>query len=192
MVKQSPLEQRLTELVAPSIEGAGFGLVCVRFIEQGRRTLQIMIERNDELAISVDDCADVSRALSVLLDVEDPIQGEYDLEVSSPGIDRPLVCLEDFKRFKDYEVSIVMDMAQDGRKRFSGKIVDVIEDSQTFIRLACRIQTKKKRAKTDIEEIYDLPYEHIARAKLVITDELLDAAMALQASNDNTYTNEEE
>ena len=97
MTKDTTAE--IARLIEPAVEAAGFDLVRVRLFGGGRPRLQVMAERKDRRAVSVDDCAELSRLISPILDVEDPIAGEYDLEVSSPGIDRPLVRPADFDRF---------------------------------------------------------------------------------------------
>jgi ribosome maturation factor RimP len=122
-----------------------------------------MAERRDEAAMTVDDCAEISRAVSALLDVADPIEAAYNLEVSSPGIDRPLVRREDFMRFAGYEAKIELGDARDGRKRFRGRLAGLSEDEEAV------------RLLTEAGEVH-LPLADIARAKLVLTDELIAAA----------------
>lgn len=153
--------ERVTTLIEPAIEGMGFALVRVELSGQQRRRLQVMIERRDGVAMRVDDCAEMSRALSAVLDVEDPIRGAYTLEVSSPGIDRPLVRLADFDRFAGYEARIELDRPIDGRRRFRGRLAGTDGDT-------VRIRTG--------DGVTALPYADIQRAKLVLTDELLRAA----------------
>src|SRR6185503_11072891 len=103
----SPLIQRVEAIIAPSISAMGYRLVLARLIESsGSQTLQLMVERVDEAAMTVDDCADISRTVSALLDVDDPIPGAYLLEVSSPGLERPLVTLEDFTRYAGSEIQL--------------------------------------------------------------------------------------
>lgn len=137
----------------------GYNLVQVRLFEGGRRTLQIMAERIDDKAMTVDDCADISRNVSALLDVEDPIKGAYNLEVSSPGLDRPLVKLEDFTRFNGYEVKLETKLPQNDRKRFKGRIAGVDGNDITV--------TLNEGVKVVI------PFDMVRSAKLLITDELL-------------------
>jgi ribosome maturation factor RimP len=110
-------------LVAPSLAATGFEVVRVQLLGQYSPVLQIMIERTDRRAISVDDCADVSRTVSALLDVEDVIPGSYTLEVSSPGIDRPLTRPEHFVRFAGFEAKLETRIPLDGRKRFTGRLL---------------------------------------------------------------------
>src|SRR5690606_25713880 len=100
----------------------GYDVVRVRFTGDSGRTLQIMVERQDRRPMTVDDCADVSRQVSALLEVEDPVPGSYVLEVSSPGIDRPLVRLDDFSRFAGFEARLETGQPVAGRRRFRGRI----------------------------------------------------------------------
>ena len=123
-----------------------------------RPTLQIMIERQDNKTLVVDDCAAVSRAVSEILDEKDPIESEYSLEVSSPGVDRPLTKIEHFIRFKGYETKIETDEIVDGRKRFKGKITDVDQDNNIKFVME--------------EKEYSIPFNAVSKAKLVLTDDL--------------------
>jgi ribosome maturation factor RimP len=142
----------------------GFSLVRVRVMGGKRLTLQVMAERPDG-RMEVDDCADLSRALSALLDVEDPIDREYTLEVSSPGIDRPLTRLEDFDRWKGWTARLETDELIGGRKRFKGDLVGTEGDSVLI----------------EIEEgEIALPFAALADAKLVLTDELIEASLKAQ------------
>tara|TARA_B100001540_G_C15752816_1_gene617822 strand:+ start:33 stop:548 length:516 start_codon:yes stop_codon:yes gene_type:complete len=160
---------KIKELIEPTVEALGFELVRVAFLTSGgaRQTmvLQIMAERPDG-TMHVDDCARLSRELSVLLDVEDPIPSEYLLEVSSPGVDRPLVRLKDFERFAGYEVKIETAAPVDGRRRFKGLLKGV--DGQEVI--------------IDVEDGGECRIFHddIQKSKLVMTDELLAAAAKQQ------------
>jgi len=157
----------ITALIAPSLEAMGYRLVRVAFTGGRRPTLQIMAERRDEVAMSVDDCADISRTVSALLDVADPIPVAYALEVSSPGIDRPLVERADFVRYAGHQAKVEMREMIDGRKRFRGRLLGADE---TIVRIA-----------VDDREVA-LPLAEIVRAKLVLTDELLAAAQQQQAA----------
>ena len=154
----------LYDLLAPTIENMGFDVVRVLLTGAQKPTLQIMIERKDRKNLVVDDCAAVSRALSVILDEKDPIEGEYSLEVSSPGIDRPLTKPEHFSRFSGYEAKIETLEAIEGRKRFKGKIIALKEDNTISFSM-------------DDKE-YSIPYDSIAKAKLVLTDELWNEYIA--------------
>lgn len=154
--------EQVTRIVEPSLEAMGYRLVRVMVTGGLRRpTLQIMAERRDDAPMTVDDCADISRAISALLDVADPIAGAYNLEVSSPGIDRPLVRAEDYDRFAGFEARIELAEPLDGRKRFRGRLLGREADE---VRLA-----------GDDGEVR-LPLAAIARAKLVLTDDLLALA----------------
>ena len=158
----------IAALIQPSLEAMGYRLVRVAFTGGRRATLQVMAERRDDAPMTVDDCAEISRNVSALLDVADPIAERYDLEVSSPGIDRPLVAREDFERFAGYEAKLETSRPVDGRKRFRGRLLG-IEDETVRLRL-------------DGEGEVKLPFGAIAKAKLVLTDELLEAARRQQAS----------
>ena len=152
---------QIERLIAPSVEAMGYALVQVRFIG-GRHhpTLQVMAERQDEAEMTVDDCAELSRAISALLDVEDPVPTAYQLEVSSPGIDRPLLRLEDFSRFAGHEARIETERMIDGRKRFKGKLLGVADS---------RIRLSLGDDGGDAE----IPFADVSKAKLVLTDELI-------------------
>ena len=113
---------QLEPIIAPAVEAAGFRLVRLRLIGGKRKTLQIMAERADG-TMDVEDCATLSRALSEFLDADDPIEGDYVLEVSSPGIDRPLTRLTDFARWSGHEAKIELAAPVDGRKRFRGLLL---------------------------------------------------------------------
>lgn len=152
---------RIEGLIGPTIEAMGFELVRVQIMGQKRLKLQVMVERFDGTSMTVDHCAEVSRAVSAVLDVEDPIKGAYTLEVSSPGIDRPLVKPRDFERFAGFEVKVELTRLLDGRKRFQGRLIGY-QDGGVRLRIE------------DAE--VDLPFEDIHRAKLVLTDDLLAAA----------------
>jgi len=155
------LPGRIERLIAPTVEAMGFAVVRVQLTGQQRVRLQVMAERADGRPMQVDDCADISRAISALLDAEDPIAGAYTLEVSSPGIDRPLVRLEDFRRFAGFEARLEADRPIDGRRRFRGRLLGV---DGTDV----RIETE--------DGAVALPFADVRRAKLVMTDELLMAA----------------
>ena len=105
--------QAVEKLIAPTLNDLGFAVVQVKMIGSTRPTLQIMAERHDDTAMTVEDCAAISRAVSAVLDVEDPISGAYTLEVSSPGLDRPLVRQGDFEKYSGLEVKIELRAAQD-------------------------------------------------------------------------------
>jgi ribosome maturation factor RimP len=152
---------KIEALIAPSLEAMGYRVVRVSVTGGRRATLQIMAERVDDKAMTVDDCADISRTASALLDVADPIATAYTLEVSSPGIDRPLVRREDFARFAGFEAKIELTAPVDGRRRFRGKLLGVDGDDVKLLVDAAPIA---------------LPLATVVRAKLVLTDELLAAS----------------
>lgn len=152
---------RIAQAVEPSLEAMGYRLVRVVVTSGRRPTLQLMAERFDDQPMTVEDCAQISHSVSAILDVADPIAGAYMLEVSSPGIDRPLVRREDYDRFSGFEARIELARPRDRRKRFRGRLLGTAGDR---VRLA-----------TETGEVR-LPLADIARAKLVLTDELLDAA----------------
>ena len=154
----------LYDLLEPTIENLGFEVVRILLTGAQKPTLQIMIERKDRKNLVVDDCALVSRAISVILDEKDPIDSEYSLEVSSPGIDRPLTKPEHFARFSGYEAKIETSDSIDGRKRFKGKIV-ALKDDNTILFLMD-------------EKEYSIPFDSVSKAKLVLTDELWDEYVA--------------
>lgn len=152
----------IARIIEPSLAAMGYRLVRVMQTGgQHRPTLQVMAERADEVAMTVDDCALISRSVSALLDVADPIAGAYLLEVSSPGIDRPLVRPEDYDRFAGYEARIELTAPQDGRKRFKGRLLG---RDGAAVRLAAEGSELR------------LPLDAIARAKLILTDDLLATA----------------
>lgn len=149
-------------LVGPSIEGLGYELVRVHLTGGGAPTLQIMAERKDRREMSVDDCAEISRLISAVLDVDDPIPGSYTLEVSSPGLDRPLVRAGDYERFAGCEVRVETRTPIDGRKRFRGRLVGR-RGEQVVIAIG------------DVE--HAIPFAEVLRGKLILTDALVADAM---------------
>lgn len=154
----------LYDILAPTIEAMGFEVVRILMTGAQRPTLQIMIERQDRKNLVVDDCAAVSRAISAILDEKDPIDSEYSLEVSSPGIDRPLTKPEHFSRFAGYEAKVETSDTVDGRKRFKGKIISLEPNNNIKIMM-------------DDKE-YSIPFESVSKAKLVLTDELWNEYVA--------------
>lgn len=152
---------KIEAIIAPSLEAMGYRVVRVLLMGGRRATLQVMAERADEQPMSVEDCAEISRTVSALLDVSDPIAGAYDLEVSSPGLDRPLVRREDYARFAGFEAKIELNRPVDGRRRFRGKLLGLEGDDVRLLVDAVPLA---------------LPIADVMRAKLVITDELLQAS----------------
>lgn len=155
--------RRVEDMIEPVLADLGFDLVRVQMFGTKRPTLQIMAERADGAPMTVDHCAEISHAVSALLEVDDPIQGAYNLEVSSPGIDRPLVRPRDYERYAGHVAKVEMRSLVDGRRRFQGRI------------LGCA--GGEVRLETDQGEAV-LPLDDIQHAKLVLTDELLAAAAA--------------
>jgi len=152
---------RIEQIIAPSVEGMGYEVVRVLLLGGQRPTLQIMAERADGAPMTVEDCADISRSVSALLDVEDPIAGAYTLEVSSPGLDRPLTRLKDFERFAGFTAKLETRLAVDGRKRFKGTLKGIEGDDVL-------LDAESGPAR--------VAFDNVLRAKLVITDDLLRAA----------------
>ncbi len=150
----------ITDLVAEPLAAEGYEIVRVLIFGSHRARLQVMLERRDGAAVVVDDCARASRLIEAILDVEDPLKGSYVLEVSSPGIDRPLTRLRDFERFAGFEARIETRWPVDGRRRFKGRLLGVDHDQ---VRLAA-----------DSGEIA-LAFGDIVKAKLMLTDDLIAA-----------------
>jgi ribosome maturation factor RimP len=161
LIAKSAMDQRLAEIIDPIVSDMGFDLVRLRLMGGNTPTLQIMAERPTG-GIEVDDCADISNAVSAVLDVEDPILDAYVLEVSSPGVDRPLTRLKDFATYEGYEAKVETQDLIDGRKRFRG-ILAGVEGNEVLINLA------------DGEETVTvgLQIDWLADAKLVMTDDLI-------------------
>lgn len=161
LIAKTSLDQRLAGIVTPVIEGLGFELVRLRLMSGKTRTLQIMADRPDG-GIEVADCAAISTAVSAALDVEDPLEDAYTLEVSSPGIDRPLTRLKDFAVWEGYEARLETTELIDGRRRFKGELAGV-EGDEVLI---------------EIEEngepvTIGLQFDWLSDAKLVLTDDLI-------------------
>jgi ribosome maturation factor RimP len=161
----------IERLIGPPLEAMGFRLVQVRLGGGPAPTLQIMAERwADEPqgpgdgGVTVEDCAKISRAISPILDIAEPIPGNYTLEVSSPGIDRPLVRLEDFERFAGFEARIETTRPIDGRKRFRGTLQGISGD---------RVRVALESG----DEPVELPFAEVASAKLILTDALVAASL---------------
>ncbi|KGB83714.1 ribosome maturation protein RimP [Rhodovulum sp. NI22] len=157
LIAKAAIDRRLAEILQPVIEGLGFELVRIRLMGGKTHTLQIMAER-PEGGIEVDDCAEISTAVSAVMDVEDPIDENYVLEVSSPGIDRPLTRLKDFDTWEGYEAKLETSEMLDGRRRFKGELRGT-EGDEVLI---------------EIEEgTIGLKFDWLSDAKLVLTDELI-------------------
>ncbi|ANB36047.1 ribosome maturation factor RimP [Rhodovulum sulfidophilum] len=162
LIAKTAIDRRLAEILTPAIEGMGFELVRVRLMGGKTKTLQVMAERPDG-GIEVDDCAKISTAISALLDVEDPVEEAYTLEVSSPGIDRPLTRLKDFGTWEGYEAKLETVELIDGRRRFKGMLQGV-EDEEVLIEID---------GPEGDPVIIGLKYDWLSDAKLVLTEELI-------------------
>jgi ribosome maturation factor RimP len=157
-MKNTPQEHTIIKVVKPAIEYLGFALVCLEF-KSG--VLQVMVEHKDGGRVGLDDCTLISKTISPLLEVEDPIPGAYTLEISSPGIDRPLITPEDFGRYIGFEAKLELDMPMpNGQKRFRGHILG----------------TKNGFVGLRVDNLdHTIEIENIRRARLVLTDALIKA-----------------
>ena len=167
LVVEPGMAARVSAVAGPVLQGMGYRLVRIKISGEYGCTVQIMAERPDG-SMQIDDCEAISRALSPVLDVADPIDRAYRLEISSPGIDRPLVRRSDFERYAGHLVKIEMAVAHQGRKRFRGKLEGVEGD-------AVRLHRDDTRAGEDADVV--LVMEDIADARLVLTDELIAESM---------------
>ncbi|KAJ30463.1 ribosome maturation factor RimP [Sulfitobacter pontiacus] len=157
LIAKAAIDRRMAEIITPVIEDMGFELVRVRLMSGKSTTLQVMADRPDG-GIEVDELALISQSISAVMDVEDPILDEYTLEVSSPGIDRPLTRLKDFEMFEGYEAKIETGELIDGRRRFKGELAG-IEDDEVLINVE--------------EGTIGLKFDWLTDAKLVLTDDLI-------------------
>lgn len=167
VVHEQGLDARVAAIVEPVIEDLGYRLVRVKVTGQNGCTLQIMAERPDG-TMTVEDCETVSRAVSPVLDVDDPIDKAYHLEISSPGIDRPLVRRSDFDRWMGHDTKVELARLHDGRKRFRGILLGTRGDAMVM-----RLDGTKTTEETEVA----LPMEDIADARLVLTDALIEEAL---------------
>jgi len=161
-MKQSPMEQKISELIDHPINGLGYNVVRVRIHDQGGKTLQILAERQSDRELNIDDCAKISRTISAILDVEDPIKDEYNLEVSSPGIDRPLIRAHDFEDFSGNEIKLTTCTPIDGRRRYRGMLLG--------------LNTEKNALRIKLEDLPDetvIAVDNVEDAKLILTDKLI-------------------
>nr|WP_293949641.1 ribosome maturation factor RimP [Sneathiella sp.] len=149
-------------MIMPPLHDMGYELVRVRLTGSEKKVLQIMAEKADG-TMTIDGCAEVSEIVSALLDVEDPISGAYDLEVSSPGIDRPLTREKDFERWAGFEAKVELEQAVDGQRRYRGKLLG-LKDGIV-------------RMQADDGSHVELPFSDVRKAKLILTDELIAASM---------------
>ena len=167
LIKENGIAARVADIIEPVIADLGYRLVMVVYTAKDGGTLEIMAEQPDGRML-IEDCEAVSRAVSPILDVEDPIDGHYYLQVSSPGIDRLLVRRSDFQRWEGHDAKIELAVPQEGRRRFRG-----------FLR---GVDSDKALIDTEVEggrEVFALPIAAMASAKLVLTDALIDAAQSL-------------
>lgn len=164
IITETGLEARVAHIVEPVVAGLGYRLVRVKLSSLNGSTLQIMAERPDG-TMTVEDCETVSRDVSAVLDVEDPIDAAYYLEVSSPGIDRPLVRRSDFERWTGHQAKIELSRPLDGRRRFKGVLAGLAGDD---VRLELEAKSKLEEPVT-----VSLPLAEIGEARLVMTDTLV-------------------
>ena len=162
LVAKTSIDQRLAAILTPVVEGMGYELVRVRLMSGKSKTLQIMADRPDG-GIDVDECGEISTAISATLDVEDPIEDAYTLEVSSPGIDRPLTRLKDFEAWAGYEAKVETTELIDGRRRFRGTL-EGVEDGEILMEV---------EAESEGRVTIGLPFDWLSDAKLILTDDLI-------------------
>jgi ribosome maturation factor RimP len=176
-MKLSALEQRIRDIIAPIIEDLGYRFVRAKMKTENKRTiLEVLVENPQTHNIGVDELAQISRSVSANLDVEDPISGAYDLEVSSPGIDRPLTRPEDFVIWIGNEAKIEIDPPLEGQKKFRGVLEGLDEQRNISLR-------------TD-QGMVALPLDSVHKAKLILTDALIEKTKAMQtlsAKKDENY-----
>ncbi len=163
------LEARIAGAILPSLRQLGYELVRVQVSGKERPTVQVMADRADGAPFLVEDCETISHAIGAVLDVEDPIRGEWMLEVSSPGIDRPLTRAKDWNRFAGHVATVELVVPQEGRKRFKG--------------IALGADAEMARLKLEDGNEIAFPRGNIRRAKLVLTDELIAATAATNPRN---------
>ncbi len=187
LITETGLDQRLADIIEPVLVGMGFRLIRVRMLNQNGATLQIMAEKNDG-TMTVEDCEEVSTAVSPVLDVEDPIDREYHLEVSSAGIDRPLVRKSDFVRWQGHLVKCETSIMIGNRKRFRGKILESNADGFTL---------ERDQVAYGEEQKVEIPFTALSDAKLILTDDLIrdalraDKAAKAEAANQNDAVDQE-
>lgn len=171
IVTETGLDARVANIVEPIIENLGYRLVRVRVSGRNGLTVQIMAERPVDGMLAIEDCESISRNLSAVLDVEDPIDQAYALEVSSPGMDRPLVRRSDFERARGHLAKVELATPLGGRKRFRGAIAGVEGDS---------VAIALEEPPADGDPLVRLPLDAIAEARLVLTDALVAASLRAQ------------
>jgi len=181
LITETGIDQRIAEIIEPVLTGMEYLLVRVRLSNQNGMTLQVMAEREDG-TMTVQDCEAISMAISPVLDVEDPVDKAYHLEVSSPGIDRPMVRKSDFTRWQGHLVKVETSILVENRKRFRGKIVEVDADGFTL---------ERDQIAYGEEPTVIIPFSALSDAKLILTDDLIrdalraDKAAKAAAANQN-------
>lgn len=187
IIIETGLDRRIADIIEPVLVAMGYKLVRARLMNQNGLTLQVMAERNDG-TMTVADCEDVSMAISPVLDVEDPVDKAYHLEVSSPGIDRPMVRKSDFERWSGHIVKCETSILVENRKRFRGKITEVDTDGFTL---------ERDQVAYGEEPRVKIPFNALSEAKLVLTDDLIrdalraDKQAKAQAANQNDEDSDE-
>jgi ribosome maturation factor RimP len=186
LITETGIDARVAAIVEPIITGMGYQLVRVKLSGQNGLTLQIMAERPDG-TMTVNDCEALSMAISPALDVEDPIDKAYNLEMSSPGIDRPMVRKSDFRKWVGHLIKCETSAMVEGRKRFRGKIANVTDDGFVLDR--------EQTSRDEAGEI-TIPFSALAEARLILTDDLIRDALkadkAARAAANENYEDEEE
>lgn len=178
LITETGLDARVAAIVEPVLESMDFRLVRVRLSGQNGTTLQIMAERNDG-TMTVEDCEALSRALSPVLDVEDPVDHAYHLEMSSPGIDRPMVRKSDFKRWSGHLLKCETSVMVAARKRFRGTIDNVGTDG---------FDLHRDQASNGDNPVVRIPFDALSEAKLILTDDLIRDALAADKAARATRT----
>ena len=182
LITETGLDRRIADIIEPVLVPMGYQLVRVRLSSQNGATLQIMAERTDG-TMTVEDCEAISTAISPVLDVDDPVEKQYHLEVSSPGIDRPMVRKSDFTRWSGHLIKCETSILVDNRKRFRGKIVSADDDGFTI---------ERDQPAYGEEPKVVIPFTALAEGRLILTDDLIRDALvadkkakAQQAANQN-------
>lgn len=186
LITENGIDARVAAIIEPTIVEMGYQLVRVKLSSQNGLTLQIMAERPDGI-MTVSDCEKLSMAISPVLDVEDPIDKAYHLEVSSPGIDRPMVRKSDFTKWTGHVVKFETSVMVEGRKRFRGTISSVSEDAFVLDREA---------AGKDEDPLVTIPFNTLSEARLILTDDLIRDALkadkAARAAANENFENEDD
>lgn len=152
--------------IEPAVNDLGLDIVRMKWVaDNARKALQVMVEPQDGSITQVEHCQEASQVMSAILDVEDIIKDEYNLEVSSPGIDRPLTRLKDFEKYKSFEAKIEIRDAILGQRRFRGHIIDIEGENINF-------------EQRDTKEVVEIEFSNVLDAKLVLTDELIKAGVS--------------